>query len=257
MRARASSTFPPRRPSPTSTTTATFTPIPATFTPTFTSTATLTPTLVFTPTPLVPMVRVSVATNCRLGPGKAYALVGALLVGETAQVYARSSAGDYWYIRNPDRSTQFCWLWGEYATVTGLYTGLPIYTPRPSPTPTYTATPAPGFDASYQGLQTCSGKWWGDIKLKNTGSATFRSVSMTLRDTVTSKAATTIRDGFTDLTGCGSTSRSTLVPGKSATASSPQFAYNPAGHKLKLTITLCTNTGLNGLCVTETITFKP
>jgi hypothetical protein len=39
--------------------------------------------------------------------------------------------------------------------------------------------------------------------------------------------------------------------------SSPQFAYDPNGHKLKATITLCSNPGLNGTCVTKTITFTP
>ena len=93
--------------------TATFTPLPPTNTPT----PTLSPTPIFTFTPLTPQISVSVATNCRAGPGKAYDRVGALLVGEFAQVVGRNPTGNYWYIRNPDSSTGFCWVWGEYATL--------------------------------------------------------------------------------------------------------------------------------------------
>src|SRR6266540_1748461 len=85
----------------------TFTPEPPTLTPT--ETLTLTP--IFTSTPLIPQISVSVATNCRVGPGKIYDRVGALLVGEVAEVYGRNAAGNYWYIRNPDSSGGFCWLW--------------------------------------------------------------------------------------------------------------------------------------------------
>ena len=230
----------------------TFTPAP----PTLTLTASPSSTPILTATSPVPMISVSVPTNCRLGPGKAYDQVGALMVGETVQVYARSSLGNYWYIHNPDSPSKFCWVWGEYATVTGYISTLPVYTPPPTPTPTITSTPAPAFDASFTGLDSCSG-WWLDFKLKNNGQITFKSISMTVLDTVTSTVTTSVTDGFTDNTGCSSTSKSTLVAGKSATVSSPQFSYDPSGHKLKTTITLCSNTGLNGTCVTETFTVKP
>lgn len=68
----------------------TFTPIPtSTFIPeppTLTPTATLVPTLPFTPTAETPLITVSVDTNCRSGPGKVYDMVGALLVGEVADI---------------------------------------------------------------------------------------------------------------------------------------------------------------------------
>src|SRR5687767_4187927 len=94
-------------------------PIP-TFTPelpTFTPTATLSPTPVFTATPVIPQISVSTPTNCRMGPGKVYDRVGALLLDEVAEVVGRDPVGNYWYIRNPRDSNGFCWLWGEYATV--------------------------------------------------------------------------------------------------------------------------------------------
>ena len=105
-----------------------------------TASATLTPTFTLTPTPSVPMVGVTVNTNCRFGPGVAYDYLGALLVGETSEIIGQDPTGNFWYIRNPDDPTDFCWLWGEYAEPVGNFGSVPILTPPPSPTPTYTPT---------------------------------------------------------------------------------------------------------------------
>ena len=96
-----------------------------------------TPTITLTPTLSVPMVTVSVNTNCRTGPGKVYDWLGALLVGEQAEVMARSADGQYWVIRNPDNNGGLCWLWGNYATVEGPIVNLPVWDPPPTPTPTH------------------------------------------------------------------------------------------------------------------------
>lgn len=103
-----------------------------TLVPTFTLTATIT----LTPTLSTPMVSVSVDTNCRTGPGKIYDYIGALLVGEEAEVVGQSMDGLYWIIKNPDRAGE-CWLWANYATVNGPIAGLPKYTPPPTPTPVF------------------------------------------------------------------------------------------------------------------------
>jgi len=227
--------------------TATFTPE----IPTLTPTATLSPTPIFTATPLIPQISVSVATNCRVGPGKVYDRVGALLVGEVSEVVGRDPTGNYWYIRNPDQSNGFCWLWGEYATLTGNFVVLPMFTPPPTP------TPMPAFEASYSGLDTCVG-WWVDIQLTNTGGLSFRSVSLTVRDTVTDVTVSVYADSFTRIDGClDSSTKDILNPGDTRTISTPAFAYNPSGHQLRATITLCSNVGQNGTCVTDVIKFTP
>jgi hypothetical protein len=219
--------------------------------PTLTPTATVSPAPIFTNTPLVPQISVSVATNCRVGPGRVYDRVGALLVGQVAEVVGRNQAGDYWYIRNPNQPNGFCWLWGEYATVTGNFVVLPVFTPPPTP------TPVPTFDAFYDGLESCGG-WWVDIELANTGGLTFRSISLTVRDTVTDVSVSTYADSFIDLNGClNSSSRDTLNPGDTRTVSSAAFAYDPSDHELRATISLCSNLGQSGTCVTETIEFEP
>lgn len=227
-----------------------------TFTPelptaTQTPTETLTPTPVFTSTSVIPQISVSVPTNCRVGPGKVYDRVGALLVGEVAEVVGRDPIGNYWYIRNPDQTNGFCWLWGEYATLTGNITILPVYTPPPTP------TPSPGFAAYYARVDSCAG-WWVEIELENTGGVSFHSISLTVRDTVTDTVLSMYADSFTDINGClTSNTKDTLPPGATRTVSAPAFTYDPIGHKIRATITLCSSPGQNGTCVTQVIHFTP
>jgi hypothetical protein len=223
----------------------------AAFTPIFTPTETLTPSPVFTATAMIPQVSVSVATNCRVGPGKVYDRVGALLVGQVADVVGRDYTGNYWYIRKPNQSNGFCWLWGEYATLTGNFAALPMFTPPPTP------TPMPAFEADYDGLETCAG-WWVDLNLTNTGGISFESVSLTVRDTVTDIVVSMYTDVFNNINGCtDSSAKDVLNPGANRIVSAPAFAYDPSGHKLRATITLCSRDGQNGTCITESIKFTP
>lgn len=239
--------------------TLTNTPEPPLFTPTFTETPTqtLTTTPIFTFTPLVPQISVSVATNCRVGPGKVYPRVGALLVDEVAQVYGRDPTSGYWYIRNPDSSSGYCWVWGEYATVVGNVAFLPVYTPPPTPTRTFTPTPSPDFEVAYTSMDTCVG-WWVELSLKNTGSISFRSMGITVRDRDTDVVLANFTDGFTNLNGClSSNSRDTLGLGKTHVVSAPSFNYDPSGHRIRVTVILCSDIEQSGTCVTKTINFKP
>jgi len=225
----------------------TFTPESPTLTPTETPTS----TLAIAPTSTIPLISVSVNTNCRIGPGRVYDRVGALLVGETAQVYGRNPTGEYWYIRNPDSGEEFCWLWGEYATLLGNVTLLPVYTPPPTP------TPSPSFESSYGRIDTCVG-WWVEIKLDNTGGVTFRSMSLTIRDTVTDVVLSQVTDTFTNIDGCITSITTDIIrPGGTRTVSSPPFAYNPTGHELRVTVTLCSGNGQTGLCVSDITRFTP
>lgn len=222
-----------------------------TLTPTFTPSATLSPTPLYTATPLIPMISVSVDTNCRVGPGQVYDRVGALLVDETTEVFGRDPTAKYWYVQNPGKDNEYCWLWGEYATVTGNIAALPFYTPPPTP------TPIPSFDAVYDGLQVCSG-WWVDIELTNTSSFDFKSIAITIKDLGTDADISLYANRFTAIDDCvGSTTQDTFEPGKIIIVSTPAFAYDPSGHKLRATITMCSDTGQKGNCVTNTIKFSP
>ncbi len=95
-----------------------------------------------TVTPSIVQVRVSVATNCRTGPGVAYPEVSGFFVGQVAQVVGRSSNRAYWIIQDPNRQGQLCWLWRRFATVTGNVHTLPTFATPPTPTPT-TFPPTP------------------------------------------------------------------------------------------------------------------
>lgn len=236
---------------PSSTPTSTFTPE----FPTDTPTPSLTPTPIFTSTPLVPQVSVSVNTNCRIGPGRVYDRVGYLLVGEVAELLGRDPTGNYWYIRNPHRGAQFCWLWGEYATLTGNTSVLPVFTPPPTPTP----TPSPDFRALYKGKDFCTGTgWWVEVELQNTGTVAFKSISLVVRDTVTDVVLSLESNGFTNNDGClTSNTRDELGPGITRIVSSRPFSYDPTGNRIRATITLCSERDLKGTCISDVIQFTP
>jgi hypothetical protein len=244
----------------------TFTLEPTTFSPieTLTPTQTLTSTLAFTPTPLVPLISVSVPTNCRNGPGKVYGMEGALLVGDFAEVYGRDPTNSYWYIRNPDSGTDFCWVWGKYATLTGPVLLLPVFTPPPTPTPTFTPsptltpTPFPAFKAEYTNLDICNSSWWVEVKLKNKGSIPLKSVNISVKDNLTGTVLVNLADGFINLDGClVKTTKDILGPDDTYLLSAPAFTYDPTGHELKVILTLCSDAGQKGMCATNKIEFTP
>jgi len=92
-----------------------------------------------------PTVTVSVATNCRTGPGRAYPSNYGLPVDVSAEVVGKNTSTNYWIIQIPNGGGT-CWLWGQYATVTGDTSGLQNVaippTPTPMVTPTFTITPS-------------------------------------------------------------------------------------------------------------------
>jgi uncharacterized protein YraI len=120
----------------------TSTPEPPTQTPIPEATATIT----LTPTPGVPTASVSVNTNCRTGPSVQFDLIGALNVGQTAEVVGKYQNGAYWIIKTPGSSGN-CWLWGNYATVSGNTSNLPEYPSPPTPTPSIPVAPS-NFNAN-------------------------------------------------------------------------------------------------------------
>src|SRR5512135_2964769 len=124
-------------PSPTDTSTATptETPVP-TDTPTDTPVPTDTPTdtPIPTATPAQPMLSVSAATNCRTGPSINYSVVYILRPGITVLVVGKDLPDNYWIIAVPGYPGTVCWLWGQYAMLTGDLGSLP---PPATPQPSY------------------------------------------------------------------------------------------------------------------------
>ena len=105
-----------------------------------TATPEFTATPILTATPTIPQVTVSTDTNCRTGPGVVYDNIGALFIGQVGTVVGKNSQTGYWIINNPGK-TGTCWLFPQYATVTGNTANLQEYSIPPTPTPTATSTP--------------------------------------------------------------------------------------------------------------------
>jgi hypothetical protein len=107
-------------PSPTPTLTSSSTPAP-----TETSTPAPTDTATATSTPAPPTLSVSAATNCRTGPGNNYGIVYTMRPGIIAVVVGQDIPDSYWIVAVPGYPGTVCWLWSQYALVTGDTSNLP------------------------------------------------------------------------------------------------------------------------------------
>lgn len=224
-----------------------------------------TPTLAPTSTPAVaatssaPMISASVGTNCRLGPSTVYdPPVGVLVPGQTSEVKGRNDTGTWWYIANPGKAGQFCWIWGETTTVEGDVASLPIITPPPPP-PTATTTPTPGteYTATFDSVHACSGTPTGMFKIVNTGSVTWHSLSLKIDDltanVVLYGTATSDAPFMAANTECPP-GGDTLNAGATGYIGGTVGSDN-AGHSARATIRLCTQNGPSGTCVDKIVDF--
>ena len=214
-------------------------------------TETLAPTLTAEPTgtSTVPMISVTVATNCRIGPGTEYERVGMLLVGQSTEIVGRDPFGQYWYVRNPSFGTPYCWLSAKYAIITGNPFSLPL---QP-----VAGEQGANFEAEYRGQGKCSGEFWSNIELRNPSRGTFKSMNIVITDQDTGDVRSYTGNEFSFQDGCAIRGTSTIAPDKSVTISAPAFKYNLAGHPMSVSITLCTETNLTGICATKIITYVP
>lgn len=103
------------------------------------------PTETNTPEPTAtvgpPTVVVSADTNCRTGPHIIFDYFGVLKVGQIAEVVGVPISGSEYLIVKLPGNNLSCWLWLEYATVTGDTSHLSTVNIPPTPTPTHTPTP--------------------------------------------------------------------------------------------------------------------
>jgi len=195
-------------------------------------------------------VSVSVDTFCRLGPGKEYEKAGILLVGEIAEVVGRDAFGQFWYIRNPDIGTEYCWISGQYATVEGNVLSL-FAQPPPS-------NLTSDVEFTYDGLGKCRDRWWVNILIQNRSSSTFKSISMIVLDGVTNVSRSITFTGFPFTDRCASpNSVGALASDKKVTISSPEYPYNIVGDEMHVSLTLCTDVDLKGTCVGDKLVFTP
>jgi uncharacterized protein YgiM (DUF1202 family) len=225
----------------------------ATNTPQFTFTPSLTPTLTFTLTPSVPTVSVSVNTNCRTGPGDPYSILGVLNVGQSAEVVGRTVYTDNVVVKLSSAGPT-CWLWTQYATVTGDTSKLPLVNPPASPTPAGT------FIVAYASTQTCASGYGIKFLITNNGSITWESNKVSATNLNSNVTKTSQYDTFPNYNSANCSLISAddnLAPGENGTTSVFGFGSSPAGHNFTATIRLCSQNGLAGICLEKTITFTP
>ena len=218
-----------------------------------------TPLPALTLTTQVPLVSVSVETNCRTGPGTVFPALGVLRVGQSAEVVGVSIYKDTWIIKLPSNPAVTCWLWGQYATVVGDTSGLPAITPPPTPTPQFTSTPAASFILEYSDSQVCPAvRISYNLKITNNGSVSWNSNSVTLTDLDNQEQNTTTRDLFPQAVGCVENPgvSGILKPGDVGYTYSSLTLINPH-HNVKAVVRLCSEDGMMGTCLDRTITFTP
>jgi hypothetical protein len=232
-----------------------------TYTETLTPTLTLTPEPTNTSTPAGVWLTITQNTNCRVGPAAYYRLVTSLTAGQTVEATGKNPYNDYFYVVNPDNPNSFCWVWGQYATVAGSTDILPVYTAQPTATPTNTPTVAPGLALDYVGLDSCSGAYYVKIRVLNTGSTTWKSVKLVIKDNDTSTTLTNQSDTFTSYSGCSvSTNQKDLTLGEEgeiANYSAGKFTYDPTGHSLTITVTVYSADSRVGTAVSNSIKVTP
>lgn len=212
-----------------------------------------TPTITPTYTPDIPMVRVTRNTNCRTGWGSDYDLVHILSVGEEAEIVARSSNPDYVVIEVPGSPGRDCWLWMEYAQVTGSTEGLPEATPPPTRTPEPTATPDFNFTASAVGISSCGPGESMFLRITNIGASDIESYYASVTNQDTSETVTNQSNTFGQTPNCITASVPAIPPGSSA-YTAVNFSAPIAGARIVGSVEACTGDGMGGVCRTRPIT---
>jgi SH3-like domain-containing protein len=146
-------------------------------TSTRTITSTVGPTSTITPTYSVPLLKLTEQTNCRTGPGLSYDILFAYVKGVTREIIGYYPKENYWLVKAPDSITGECWIWGEYAEITGSYWVVPELTPPPTATMSLPKAPAVEwsfFCSSATGVMDIS-MTWNDYATNESGYSVIRN----------------------------------------------------------------------------------
>ena len=225
--------------------------LPATESPTATATETPLPEPSETATPDVPKAEVVRETNCRVGPAGNYDLVAKYQVGQILEVAAKDLGAGYWFVRNPEKPEEQCYLLAQNIKISGDTSALPKFTPQPSP------TSAPYFNVSFKKFDTCKGDDFASFVVENTGSVPFRSAYVKVIDQKANKSVEQALNAFDQFAGCVLAKNiAPLNSGATGYVTSPSFNWAVNRDKLRAVIMLCTEKDLKGSCVTQTINVK-
>ena len=228
-----------------------------------TSTPTLTPPPTLTPTKEVVYVTVNENTNCRSGFSTYFPVVAVLKSGEKLEVIARSKKTDYFFVRSSGTDAPDCWVLDKYVTIQGNTEILPVFTSQPTPAPTVTPTPipVPVFSFLYAGLNTCGADYSFHFQVENSGAVPMQSIRVRNYDNNTATEVIMTKNTFTSYSGCAvSVDQQDLTTGEVGTVTTynpGQFNYDPTGHLITTTVTVCPENDLKGACTTKSFEFTP
>jgi hypothetical protein len=172
----------------------------------------------------LPTITAEQDTNCRAGPGQDYAVEGFLLLGQASQVHGREQSGNWWYIANPGKPGEFCWVWEGSTQVSGDPSGLPVVEAQPLPqapaasTPTTTpykaAPPAPppeppddppavapvepqaAFKIRFVNIHACDDHYTMVIEAMNTGEVDFGTAYLSWGSAITNDKFSSAQAGI-------------------------------------------------------------
>ena len=220
-------------------------------TPTETATETPTPEPSETPTPVPPMAEVVRESNCRIGPGGIYDLVATYQVGQMLEVAAKDLGGGYWFVRNPEKPEEQCYLLAQNIRISGDTAALPQFTPLPSP------TAAPYFKLEFRKFDTCQGDNFALFIVENAGSVPFRSAYIKVTNQKVNQSVEHALNAFDLIVRCVLAKNiAPLNPGETGYVHSPPFKWGASGNTLRSVIMLCTEKNLTGTCVTQVMDVK-
>jgi hypothetical protein len=226
---------------------------------TYTAAASPQPNQAHTPTPASVVLEVDQDTFCRTGPASIYPKQSILNTDQSALALARDPGETSWLIIDPDNETQECWIWGRYATPQGPADSLPVFTPPPSPTVT------PGLDfTAYKDfkLEGSTGvSFW--FRIENTGVLNLESVRTVVKsktkpkgESIQDQTATSMYNGFAGQRNPNDPNiQDTAEPGAKVGTKSGRMDFIH-GNTATVTITVCSQDGLQGICKTKTFTIE-
>jgi len=247
--------------------TPTSTPQPTTAVPP-TLTPTLTPFPYKSPTMAGVWLTLLKDTYCFAGPGGGYEMLFFIGSDQMVEAMARDPMEDYFYIRDPNTYSQFCWIPAAVTTVRGDFSYLPILTPVPLAAPIIVKSETPAmkdFYVYYEKTLNCDDSYGLVFYVENTGIVIWRSIRVQMTDNWTYKTYTHDSDIFRGTTSNPCTldmenAQEDLQIGEGspvACVNAGQFNYDPTGHPFTVRITLYSQDGRKGESVTKTLTFKP
>lgn len=220
-------------------------------TPAMTATKTRLPEPSVTATSEIAGAEVARETNCRVGPSGNYDLVAKYQVGQKLEVVAKDLGAGYWFVKNPEKPEEQCYLLAQNIKISGDTGALPKFTPPPSP------TAAPYFKVNFKKFDACKGENFAIFVVENVGSIPFLSAYIKVTDQKVNKSVEQALNAFDQIVGCVLAKNiAPLDPGKIGYVTGPPFKWAATTNKLRAAIMLCTEKNLKGICVSQSIDVK-